>query len=72
MNRCDTCGFWKQHEEYEDIGFCTIPADVAKAWDYDGSRKHLETKHDYGCVQWKAKEVPADEALQAQSADGRI
>jgi hypothetical protein len=49
--RCDTCGWWHRFE-LEDIGQCEVVATIP-ARHYPRALGHLETRSDFGCVQWK-------------------
>ena len=58
VNYCETCKWWRENEEYEDIGFCGKSfAPDPKAWSADGLRDNgIECDHDFGCVLWEEKE----------------
>jgi hypothetical protein len=51
--RCETCAYWHRFE-LEDIGRCGVVADPPER-QYPRALGTLETKVDFGCVQWKAK-----------------
>ena len=51
--RCETCSEWRKHE-LEDIGTCALAANPPERH-YPRALGDLETRADFGCVDWKAK-----------------
>lgn len=66
MKICKTCKWWHKEPCTKDWGHCTktavdegkpvCPDSKAQAWDVEGFYTVLQTREDFGCVQWEARE----------------
>ena len=65
MKRCKTCQFWKQFKD-EVWGTCELAETegampkvlptLAMAQDLESCAAQLQTRQNFGCVQWEKKE----------------
>ncbi|MFA4974556.1 MAG: hypothetical protein WC683_18265 [bacterium] len=68
VRTCEPCRWWDADKVYRvagwgkcglaesDCSYAIYKRSLAVAQDYEGYRAHLETRHDFGCVQWEAKD----------------